>query len=201
MKRKIIFHGGPTNSGKTYSALQCLRQAKRGMYYGPLRLLAAEVFDELNLAGIACNLYTGQEKKYVRNATHGAATVEMAQSRVGMEGPQKPLDVVVIDEVQMLGDPDRGASWTRALLGLDCPEIHVCGGMEAAALVGSIAESCGDDFEMRTYERFLPLLHHQQYEFPQSLQLQPSQGQGSPTSSAVTAHRFCCVSQRLVSRY
>ena len=27
MKRKIIYHGGPTNSGKTYQALQRLKQA------------------------------------------------------------------------------------------------------------------------------------------------------------------------------
>lgn len=27
MKRKIIFHGGPTNSGKTYQALQRLKAA------------------------------------------------------------------------------------------------------------------------------------------------------------------------------
>ncbi|KAL7545912.1 hypothetical protein ACHAWF_009266 [Thalassiosira exigua] len=38
-KRKIIFHAGPTNSGKTYSALQRLKQAERGMYLAPLRLL------------------------------------------------------------------------------------------------------------------------------------------------------------------
>jgi hypothetical protein len=27
MRRKIIYHGGPTNSGKTYEALQALRKA------------------------------------------------------------------------------------------------------------------------------------------------------------------------------
>lgn len=34
---------GPTNSGKTYQALQALAAAKRGVYCGPLRLLAMEV--------------------------------------------------------------------------------------------------------------------------------------------------------------
>jgi ATP-dependent RNA helicase SUPV3L1/SUV3 len=43
MKRKIIYHCGPTNSGKTYEALQRLKQADNGMYCGPLRLLAMEV--------------------------------------------------------------------------------------------------------------------------------------------------------------
>ncbi len=63
-KRKIIFHGGPTNSGKTYQALQRLKQANPdkggGMYCGPLRLLALEVYEALNRGGVVCNLRTGQ---------------------------------------------------------------------------------------------------------------------------------------------
>lgn len=38
-RRKIIFHGGPTNSGKTYMALESLKTANKGIYLGPLRLL------------------------------------------------------------------------------------------------------------------------------------------------------------------
>jgi len=48
MKRNIIYHAGPTNSGKTYNALERLRNAKSGMYCGPLKLLATEVFDKFN---------------------------------------------------------------------------------------------------------------------------------------------------------
>lgn len=57
--------------------------------------------------------------------TQGAATVEMA-SLVDY------YDIIVIDEIQMLGDPERGFAWTRALLGSRCKEIHVCGGMEVS---------------------------------------------------------------------
>lgn len=46
MHRKIIFHAGPTNSGKTYHALQRFKQADSGIYCGPLRLLAMEVYDK-----------------------------------------------------------------------------------------------------------------------------------------------------------
>ncbi|KAL9323447.1 hypothetical protein ACSQ67_008304 [Phaseolus vulgaris] len=46
MKRKIIYHCGPTNSGKTYNALQRFMEAKKGIYCSPLRLLAMEVFDK-----------------------------------------------------------------------------------------------------------------------------------------------------------
>ncbi len=46
MKRKIIYHHGPTNSGKTFSALEDLENSEGGIYCAPLRLLAWEV--ELN---------------------------------------------------------------------------------------------------------------------------------------------------------
>ena len=58
-KRKIIYHGGSTNSGKTYTALERLKSAKKGLYLGPLRLLAAEVYERLTADGITTNLYTG----------------------------------------------------------------------------------------------------------------------------------------------
>lgn len=47
-KRKIIFHAGPTNSGKTYHALNRFMTAKSGVYCGPLKLLASEVFSKCN---------------------------------------------------------------------------------------------------------------------------------------------------------
>lgn len=67
-------------------------------------------------------------------------------------------DVVVIDEIQMISDATRGAAWTKALLGLRCKEIHVCGGSEATTIVKKLAEACGDEFELREYQRFSPLI-------------------------------------------
>ena len=61
MRRRVICHLGPTNSGKTYSALQALRAAESGVYCGPLRLLAWEIYDQLNAGGVPCKLITGQE--------------------------------------------------------------------------------------------------------------------------------------------
>lgn len=46
--RKIIFHAGPTNSGKTYHALKRFMAAKSGVYCGPLKLLASEIFYKSN---------------------------------------------------------------------------------------------------------------------------------------------------------
>jgi|APGre2960657404_1045060.scaffolds.fasta_scaffold51327_2 ATP-dependent RNA helicase SUPV3L1/SUV3 len=56
MPRRLVAHWGPTNSGKTHAALAALKAARSGVYAGPLRLLALEVFDRLNADGVPCNL-------------------------------------------------------------------------------------------------------------------------------------------------
>ncbi|RHY88485.1 hypothetical protein DYB35_008596, partial [Aphanomyces astaci] len=125
MKRKIIYHGGPTNSGKTYEALLRLKQANDGLYCGPLRLLALEIYENLNMDGVYCSLITGEEKREIPSATHVACTVEMCNSSA-------VYDVAVLDEIQLMGDSERG--WA-ALSCLQAKEIHVCGSMEAVDLV------------------------------------------------------------------
>ncbi|CAJ1946967.1 unnamed protein product [Sphenostylis stenocarpa] len=151
MKRKIIYHCGPTNSGKTYNALQRFMEAKTGVYCSPLRLLAMEVFDKVNAKGIYCSLLTGQEKKRVPFSNHVACTVEMAST-------QELYDVAVIDEIQMMADPYRGYAWTRALLGLKADEIHLCGDPSVLDIVKKICQDTGDELYEQQYERFKPLV-------------------------------------------
>lgn len=50
IQRKVVFHAGPTNSGKTYHAIQRYLAAKSGVYCGPLKLLAHEIFEKSNTA-------------------------------------------------------------------------------------------------------------------------------------------------------
>ncbi|KAG4958752.1 hypothetical protein JHK87_035385 [Glycine soja] len=151
MKRKIIYHCGPTNSGKTYNALQRFMEAKTGIYCSPLRLLAMEVFDKVNAKGIYCSLLTGQEKKRVPFSNHVACTVEMAST-------QELYEVAVIDEIQMMADSNRGYAWTRALLGLTADEIHLCGDPSVLDIVRKICQDMGDELCEQHYERFKPLV-------------------------------------------
>lgn len=151
MKRKIIYHCGPTNSGKTYNALQQFMEAKKGIYCSPLRLLAMEVFDKVNANGVYCTLHTGQEKKYVPFSNHIACTVEMVST-------DDLYDVAVIDEIQMMADPFRGFAWTRALLGLKADEIHLCGDPSVLSIVQKICLETGDELHENHYERFKPLV-------------------------------------------
>ena len=59
---------GPTNSGKTYEALQRFKASKSGVYCGPLRLLAAEVFRRMNAeGGLFITLYLHQEALWADN--------------------------------------------------------------------------------------------------------------------------------------
>ncbi|KAH0711316.1 hypothetical protein KY289_007275 [Solanum tuberosum] len=151
MKRKIIYHCGPTNSGKTYNALQSFMEAKKGIYCSPLRLLAMEVFDKVNGLGVYCSLLTGQEKKHVPFSNHVACTVEMVST-------DEMYDVAVIDEIQMMADTHRGYAWTRALLGLKADEIHVCGDPSVLNIVRKVCSETGDELVEQHYERFKPLV-------------------------------------------
>ncbi|KAF4376681.1 hypothetical protein F8388_025552 [Cannabis sativa] len=151
MRRKIIYHVGPTNSGKTYNALQRFMEAKKGIYCSPLRLLAMEVFDKVNALGVYCSLLTGQEKKHVPFSNHVACTVEMVST-------DELYDVAVIDEIQMIADPHRGYAWTRALLGLKADEIHLCGDPSVLNIVRKVCSDTGDELCEQHYERFKPLV-------------------------------------------
>lgn len=151
IKRKIIYHCGPTNSGKTYNALQRFMEAKKGIYCSPLRLLAMEVFDKVNSLGVYCSLLTGQEKKHVPFGNHTACTVEMVST-------EELYDVAIIDEIQMMSDVYRGYAWTRAFLGLQADEIHLCGDPSVLNIVRKICAETGDELIENHYERFKPLV-------------------------------------------
>ena len=150
MTRTIHLHVGPTNSGKTHSAVQALKAAPSGVYCGPLRLLAWELYERLNDGGTPCNLLTGQEREEVEGAGHVSCTVEMVDVT-------HSCDVAVLDEIQMIGDPDRGWAWTRILLGMCAPVIHACGDPSAVPLVTSLLKLTGDELIIHEYKRLSPL--------------------------------------------
>ncbi|XP_034080217.1 ATP-dependent RNA helicase SUPV3L1, mitochondrial [Gymnodraco acuticeps] len=153
IQRKVIFHAGPTNSGKTYQAIQRYLAAKSGVYCGPLKLLAHEIFEKSNNAGVPCDLVTGEERSFMdpdgRASAHVACTIEMCSVTT-------PYEVAVIDEIQMIRDPSRGWAWTRALLGLCAEEIHVCGEPAAIHFIRELMFTTGEEMEVNTYKRLTP---------------------------------------------
>lgn len=150
MKRRFILHLGETNTGKTYNALQRLKQSENGIYLAPLRILALENYERLNKENLPCNLLTGEEELMVEGARHSSCTVEKADIT-------KEYEVAVIDEVQLVADTQRGDAWTRAILGLRCGEIHLCGAANVKSQLIRMLEDCGDEIEINTYSRLVPL--------------------------------------------
>ena len=146
MKRRFILHIGPTNSGKTYEALQRLKQAYHGIYLGPLRLLALEVYDRMMTDGIPCDMITGEEAIRTHGSFVQASTVEILDIR-------ETYDIAVIDEAQMMADENRGSYWTRAILGIRAEEVHVCCSGTAEKLLTGMLVRCGDEYEIVRHER------------------------------------------------
>ncbi|KAJ7119018.1 P-loop containing nucleoside triphosphate hydrolase protein [Mycena epipterygia] len=180
MRRKIIMHVGPTNSGKTHHALRALAAAKVGVYAGPLRLLAHEIWERLNLGQIVpagatdeqiaeaakfgsstdspfarpTNMITGEEQKIVLPPnTNGliSCTVEMLHIH-------SQYDVAVIDEIQMISDRERGQGWLRAVMGLCAREVHLCGEETAVPLIEELLKATGDEIVVKRYDRLTPLV-------------------------------------------
>ena len=79
----------------------------------------------------------GQEKRELPGAQHTACTVEMAQVH-------KPVAVAVVDEIQMVAERSRGWSFTRALLGVAAPEVHVCGDPAVLPLLEQMVDDTGE---------------------------------------------------------
>ena len=146
LRRHFILHIGPTNSGKTFQALERLKEAACGVYLGPLRLLALEVYERMNEMGVPCTMRTGQECIEEEGSRVTASTIEMADF-------DENYDIAVIDEAQLVADTDRGHSWTKAILGLRAGEIHICMSPAAEQAVCHLIGLCGDDYEVRRYER------------------------------------------------
>jgi ATP-dependent RNA helicase SUPV3L1/SUV3 len=152
IQRVIHLHVGPTNSGKTYHALKRLEESGNGMYAGPLRLLAHEVYTRFNNKGMVCNLVTGDD---VRIET--GVEAKLSSHTVEMVDCGRPVDVAVIDEIQMIAQEDRGWAWTRALLGTRAKELHLCGETRVVPLIRELAASMGDTLHIHHYDRLNPL--------------------------------------------
>lgn len=150
MKRKIYIHLGDTNTGKTYNAVERLKTARKGVYLSPLRILALENFEKLNSEGVICDLLTGEEEVLKPGSTHISCTIEKVNLK-------DHYDIAVIDEIQMIKDERRGMAWSRALLGLKCDEIHICGAANARYVLETILNDCCDEYEIKEYTRAIPL--------------------------------------------
>lgn len=152
IQRNVHLHIGPTNSGKTYNALKRLEESGSGFYAGPLRLLAYEVYSRFKAKGIRCDLITGDDVRLDESPG-----VNLRASTVEMTDVNDHVSVAVIDEIQMMADEQRGWAWTRAFLGANADEVHLCGENRVLPLIRQLTASMGDNLHVHEYKRLNPL--------------------------------------------
>ncbi|MEX6506983.1 helicase-related protein [Jiella sp. M17.18] len=102
---------GPTNTGKTFLAIERMIAHSSGTIGLPLRLLAREVYgkvvDRVGVGAVA--LITGEEKIKPPNARYFVCTVEAMPRNPGTA-------FAAIDEVQLASDLERGHVFTDRIL-------------------------------------------------------------------------------------
>jgi len=102
---------GPTNTGKTYLAIDRMLGHASGMIGFPLRLLARENYDRVcrEKGARSVALITGEEKIVPPNPRWFVCTVESMPL-------QRRVAFLAVDEVQLCADPERGHIFTDRLL-------------------------------------------------------------------------------------
>ena len=151
IKKKIIALLGPTNTGKTYQAIETMLSFDSGMIGFPLRLLAREVYDKVikRVSVESVALITGEEKIIPPNAKYYLCTVESMPV-------DKYLDFVAIDEIQMCNDFERGHIFTDRLLNLRGEKITMFMGSNS---IKDIINNLEDEVEFINKERLSKLTY------------------------------------------
>ena len=148
---KITAVLGPTNTGKTYLAIETMLSFESGMIGFPLRLLAREIYDKIikkiDLTKVA--LITGEEKIIPSNAKYYLCTVESMPI-------DKNLEFVAIDEIQMCSDFERGHIFTDRLLNLRGEKLTMLLG---SSTMKKIISNLNADIEFINKERLSKLTY------------------------------------------
>jgi ATP-dependent RNA helicase SUPV3L1/SUV3 len=148
-KNKITAVLGPTNTGKTFLAIETMLSFDTGMIGFPLRLLAREVYDKIikKISSDKVALITGEEKIIPTNAKYFLCTVESMPIN-------KQLEFVGVDEIQMCADHERGHIFTDRLLNLRGEKLTMFMG---SSTIKSIINKLGEDTEFINRDRLSKL--------------------------------------------
>jgi ATP-dependent RNA helicase SUPV3L1/SUV3 len=142
---------GPTNTGKTYLAIDRMLGHATGMIGFPLRLLARENYDRIvALQGKgSVALITGEEKIIPPRPRWFVCTVESMPL-------ERAVDFLAIDEVQLCADRERGHVFTDRLL-------HARGREETLFLgsdtIAPVLKKLAPNVRIETRPRFSVLSH------------------------------------------
>ena len=151
IKNKITAVLGPTNTGKTFLAIETMLSFDSGMIGFPLRLLAREVYDKITkkIDSNKVALITGEEKIIPTNAKYYLCTVESMPI-------DKKLEFVGIDEIQMCSDHERGHIFTDRLLNLRGEKLTMFMGSNT---IRNIISKLDEDIEFINKKRLSKLTY------------------------------------------
>ena len=140
---------GPTNTGKTYVAIEKMLEFETGIFGLPLRLLAREVYDKcaVKVGKDKVALITGEEKIIPSSACYFICTVESMPK-------DKNVDFVAVDEIQMCADRERGHIFTERLLRSRGKKLTMFLGSQVMA---SIINELVENVEFERKDRFSKL--------------------------------------------
>ena len=150
-KNKITAVLGPTNTGKTFLAIEIMLSFESGMIGFPLRLLAREVYDKIiqKIDPKKVALITGEEKIIPSNAKYFLCTVESMPI-------DKNLEFVAVDEIQMCSDNERGHIFTDRLLNLRGEKLTMFMGSNT---IKKLISKLDEDVEFINKERLSKLTY------------------------------------------
>jgi len=151
IKNKITAVLGPTNTGKTFLAIETMLSFESGMIGFPLRLLAREVYDKIiqKTDPKKVALITGEEKIIPSNAKYFLCTVESMPI-------DKNLEFVAVDEIQMCSDNERGHIFTDRLLNLRGEKLTMFMGSNT---IKKLISKLDEDVEFINKERLSKLTY------------------------------------------
>ena len=146
---RIVALLGPTNTGKTFVAIEKMLEFNSGIFGLPLRLLAREVYDKCvkRIGSEKVALITGEEKIIPSSADYFICTVESMPK-------DKVVDFVAIDEVQMCADKERGHIFTSRVLQSRGTKMTMFLGSQ---VMKKIIEELVDGVEFEKKDRFSKL--------------------------------------------
>ncbi|MGB6231004.1 MAG: helicase-related protein, partial [Litorimonas sp.] len=140
---------GPTNTGKTYYAVERMLGRSSGVIGLPLRLLAREVYDRIvmRVGANAVALVTGEEKIVPKHARYYVCTVEAMPV-------EKRFAFLAVDEVQLMANHERGHVFTDRVLNARGYEETLFLGAETAR---DVLRTLVPDIQFDRRERFSEL--------------------------------------------
>jgi ATP-dependent RNA helicase SUPV3L1/SUV3 len=147
--QKVIALLGPTNTGKTFVAIDKMLEFETGIFGLPLRLLAREVYDKCvkKVGYEKVALITGEEKILPNTARYFICTVESMPKN-------KEVDFIAIDEIQMCADRERGHIFTERLLESRGKKLTMFLGSQ---IMAKIIDELVDGVEFEKKDRFSKL--------------------------------------------